>query len=263
MKKLIGSALLLGAFLSSSSALAWGLTGHRVVAEVADQNISNKTKREISKIIGKQRLAYWANWPDFIKSDDTWKHADSYHYVNIPGDLNRQEFDVALDATSEDNMYKKGLFLINELKNNKNLTLEQKQHYLYFLIHIIGDAHQPLHVGRPDDLGGNKIKVEWFRDKVNIHTVWDSKLVDYENYSYTEYSNLLNIKTKKERKAMQEGTFKDWIYGSYIIANKIYSNVKMDDKLGYRYHFDNKYIVEDQMLKGGLRLAQVLNDIYK
>ena len=243
--------------------MAWGLTGHRVVAEVADQNISNKTKREISKIIGKQRLAYWANWPDFIKSDDTWKHADSYHYVNIPGDLNRQEFDVALDATSEDNMYKKGLFLINELKNNKNLTLEQKQHYLYFLIHIIGDAHQPLHVGRPDDLGGNKIKVEWFRDKVNIHTVWDSKLVDYENYSYTEYSNLLNIKTKKERKAMQEGTFKDWIYGSYIIANKIYSNVKMDDKLGYRYHFDNKYIVEDQMLKGGLRLAQVLNDIYK
>ena len=85
MKKLIGSALLLGAFLSSSSALAWGLTGHRVVAEVADQNISNKTKREISKIIGKQRLAYWANWPDFIKADTTgvWKETDKWHYVNV------------------------------------------------------------------------------------------------------------------------------------------------------------------------------------
>ena len=262
MKKIVGSALLLGAFLSSTNALAWGLTGHRVVAEIADQNLCNKTKREISKIIGKQRLAYWANWQDFIKSDDTWKHADSYHYVNIPGDLNRQAFDVALDATSDENMYKKGLYLMNELKNNKNLTLAEKQHNLYFLIHIIGDAHQPLHVGRPDDLGGNKIKVEWFRDKVNIHTVWDSKLVDYENYSYTEYSNLLNIKTKKERKAIQEGNFKDWIYGSYIIANKVYGNVKMDDKLGYRYHFENKYTVEDQMLKGGLRLAKVLNDIY-
>ena len=263
MKKIVGSAFLLGAFLASSNALAWGLTGHRVVSEIADQNISNKTKKEISKIIGKQRLAYWANWPDFIKSDDSWKHADSYHYVNIPGNLNRQDFDIALDATGEENMYKKGLFLINELKNNNNLTLEQKQHDLYFLIHIIGDAHQPLHVGRPDDLGGNRIKVEWFRDKVNIHTVWDSKLVDYENYSYTEYSNLLNLKTKTERKAIQEGTYKDWIYGSYILANTIYGNVKMDDKLGYRYHFDNKFIVEDQMLKGGLRLAKVLDDIFK
>ncbi|WP_291078176.1 MULTISPECIES: S1/P1 nuclease [unclassified Empedobacter] len=263
MKKIIGSAMLLGAFLASESALAWGLTGHRVVSQIAEQHISKKTRKKITKIIGPQKLAYWANWPDFIKSDDSWKHADSYHYVNIPGDLDRAQFDVALDGTSDDNMYKKGLFLINELKNNKNLTIEQKQHDLYFLIHILGDAHQPLHVGRPDDLGGNRIKVEWFRDKVNIHTVWDSKLVDYENYSYTEYSNLLDIATKEQQKTMQEGTFADWIYGSYIIANRIYAGVKMDDKLGYRYHFDNKKTIEDQMLKGGLRLAKVLDEIYK
>ena len=73
----------------------------------------------------------------------------------------------------------------------------------------------------------------------------------------------MNLKTKTERKAIQEGTYKDWIYGSYILANTIYGNVKMDDKLGYRYHFDNKFIVEDQMLKGGLRLAKVLDDIFK
>jgi len=263
MKKIIGSAMVLCSILASSSAFAWGLTGHRVVAQIAEQHINNKTRKEISKIIGPQKLAYWANWPDFIKSDDSWKHADSYHYVNIPGNLNREQFNTALEATSEENMYKKGLFLINELKNNKSLTKEQKQHDLYFLIHILGDAHQPLHVGRPDDLGGNRIKVEWFRDKVNIHTVWDSKLVDYENYSYTEYSNLLDIKTKEEVKELQKGTYADWIYESYTIANNIYGNVKMDDKLGYRYHFDNKYIVESQLLKGGLHLATVLNDIFK
>lgn len=255
--------MVLCSILASSSAFAWGLTGHRVVAQIAEQHINNKTRKEISKIIGPQKLAYWANWPDFIKSDDSWKHADSYHYVNIPGNLNREQFNTALEATSEENMYKKGLFLINELKNNKSLTKEQKQHDLYFLIHILGDAHQPLHVGRPDDLGGNRIKVEWFRDKVNIHTVWDSKLVDYENYSYTEYSNLLDIKTKEEVKELQKGTYADWIYESYTIANNIYGNVKMDDKLGYRYHFDNKYIVESQLLKGGLHLATVLNDIFK
>lgn len=88
-------------------------------------------------------------------------------------------------------------------------------------------------------------------------------MVDYENYSYTEYSNLLDIATKEQQKTMQEGTFADWIYGSYIIANRIYAGVKMDDKLGYRYHFDNKKTIEDQMLKGGLRLAKVLDEIYK
>ncbi|WP_313580232.1 S1/P1 nuclease [Chishuiella sp.] len=263
MKKVVGGLMLLGTFLVSNNALAWGLTGHRVIAQIAEQHINKKTRKEISKIIGPQKLAYWANWPDFIKSDDSWKHTESYHYVNVPGDLNRQQFDEVLEKSSDENAYKKGLFLMNELKNNKNLTLEEKQHDLYFLIHIFGDVHQPLHVGRPDDLGGNRIKVDWFKDKVNIHTVWDSKLVDYENYSYTEYSNLLDIETKQERKAIQEGNYADWIYGSYVIANKIYANVKMDEKLGYRYHYEYKYTVEDQLLKGGLRLAKVLDSIFK
>lgn len=263
MKKLVNTAFAMACLFGATKASAWGLTGHRVVAQIAEQNISNKTRKEITKIIGNQKLAYWANWPDFIKSDDHWKHADSYHYVNIPGGLTREQYNEAMWATSENNMYKKGLFLMKELKENKDLTLEKKQEYLYFLIHILGDAHQPLHVGREEDLGGNRIKVQWFRDTTNIHAVWDSKLVDYEGYSYTEYSNVLDIFNKKYNQELQKGNFLDWIYESYEAANIIYANVKMDDKLGYRYHFDNKYTVENQLLKGGLRLSKVLDDVFK
>ena len=261
MKKIIGSAMLLGAFLASESALAWGLTGHRVVSQIAEQHISKKTRKEITKIIGPQKLAYWANWPDFIKSDDSWKHADSYHYVNIPGDLNRQQFDAALEQTSDENMYKKGLFLMNELKNNKNLTIEQKQHDLYFLIHILGDAHQPLHVGRPDDLGGNRIKVEWFRDKVNIHTVWDSKLVDFQNYSYTEFATVLDKKSKDDIEKLQTGSLEDWLFESYKKADKIYSQTPANENYSYDYNYKFSETLENQLLKGGLRLAKYLNDI--
>lgn len=264
MKKLVASAFALSCLLLSNKVSAWGMTGHRVVAEIADNNLSKKAKKELTKIIGPQKLAYWANWPDFIKSDENWKHADSFHYVNIPGGMSREKFDLALENSPEDNMYKKGLFLIDQLKNNKELTIQQKQEYLYFLIHIMGDAHQPMHVGRAEDLGGNKLKVQWFRDNTNIHSVWDSKLVDYENYSFTEYADVLDIVTNKKRKReLQKGTYADWIYDSYQHANHIYDNVKMDDKLGYKYHYDNKYIMEDQLLKGGLRLAETINYIFK
>lgn len=262
MKSIFKVAMLTFAILFSSNIWAWGTTGHRVVAEIAEKNLSRKAKREIKKIIGNQKLAYWANWPDFIKSDTSWKFADSWHYVNIPGNLSYDAFLTELDHSSEDNLYKRTLILIEEL-NKKELPLEKKQQYLYFLIHIIGDAHQPLHVGRAEDLGGNKVTVEWFGSKTNLHTVWDSKLVDFEKYSYTEYADVLNRLSKKEIKEVQDGSLENWIYDSYTVSNKIYSEVTKDENLKYRYQYLNKERVEQQLQKGGLRLSKVLNEIFK
>lgn len=262
MKPIFKVAMLTFAILFSSNIWAWGTTGHRVVAEIAEKNLSRKAKREIKKIIGNQKLAYWANWPDFIKSDTSWKFADSWHYVNIPGNLSYDAFLTELDHSSEDNLYKRTLILIEELKK-KELPLEKKQQYLYFLIHIIGDVHQPLHVGRAEDLGGNKVTVEWFGSKTNLHTVWDSKLVDFEKYSYTEYADVLNRLSKKEIKEVQDGSLENWIYDSYTVSNKIYSEVTKDENLKYRYQYLNKERVEQQLQKGGLRLSKVLNEIFK
>lgn len=262
MKPIFKVAMLTFAILFSSNIWAWGTTGHRVVAEIAEKNLSRKAKREIKKIIGNQKLAYWANWPDFIKSDTSWKFADFWHYVNIPGNLSYDAFLTELDHSSEDNLYKRTLILIEELKK-KELPLEKKQQYLYFLIHIIGDAHQPLHVGRAEDLGGNKVTVEWFGSKTNLHTVWDSKLVDFEKYSYTEYADVLNRLSKKEIKEVQDGSLENWIYDSYTVSNKIYSEVTKDENLKYRYQYLNKERVEQQLQKGGLRLSKVLNEIFK
>jgi len=262
MKSFFKAALIVCAITASNAVFAWGTTGHRVVAEIAERNLSKKAKKEIKKIIGNQKLAYWANWPDFIKSNKEFAFADSWHYVNIPGDLAYNQFLTELNNSSEDNMYKRALILIEELKKD-DLPLEKQQQYLYFLIHILGDAHQPMHVGRADDLGGNKVTVEWFGSRSNIHTVWDSKLVDFEKYSYTEYADVLNILSKKEVKKVQEGTLENWIFDAYTLSNNIYAEVKTNDELRYEYHYLNKQNVEQQLLKGGLRLSKVLNQIYK
>lgn len=261
--RILNNLLVLGLLLTSVYSFAWGTTGHRVVAEIAEAHLNCKAKRQIKKIIGKQPLAYWANWPDFIKSNPDWKMADSWHYLNFPGGLNRTEFDQTLENSSEENLYKRTLIIIDELKNHKNLSLEKKHENLYFLIHLIGDAHQPLHIGREEDLGGNKIEVEWFRSKTNIHSLWDSKLVDFQQYSYTEYAEVLDFHNKKFNKTLTAGNLNDWLYDSYQKAEDIYANTKAGDKLWFPYNYQYVSTLEEQLLKGGLRLAKVLNEIFK
>lgn len=262
MKKTLLLLLVTFFALQTTNIFAWGTTGHRVVAEIAERNLSKKAKKQLKEIIGDQKLAYWANWPDFIKSDPSWNFSQSWHYINVEGNLDRESFDKELEASTDENLYKRALILIDELKN-KDLTKEQKQEKLYFLIHIIGDAHQPLHVGRSEDLGGNRVKVEWFRKPTNLHSLWDSALVDFDKYSFTEYATVLDVHGKTYNKDLASGTLEDWLYDSYSTANTIYDSViDENEALSYRYHFDFKDTLEDQLLKGGVRLAKVLNEIF-
>lgn len=260
MRKII--YLFVALFLvNTTAAWAWGTTGHRVVAEIAERNLTRKAKKNLKKIIGNQKLAYWSNWPDFIKSDSSWKHADGWHYVNVGSDLSITDFCKEMEATTTENLYKRTLSLIEDLQD-KNLPLAKKQENLYFLIHLIGDAHQPLHVGKAEDLGGNKIGVEWFGQKTNLHTLWDSKLVDFTQYSYTEFSTVLNIHDKQYNSALTQGELVSWLYESYSTAQRIYDSAQPEAKLSYKYYFDYQKDLEQQLLKGGLRLAKILNDIY-
>jgi hypothetical protein len=151
---------------------------------------------------------------------------------------------------------------VAQLKN-KDLPQENKLMYLRLLIHIVGDIHQPLHVGRPDDLGGNKIKVLWFNDPANLHQVWDDRLIELQKLSYTEYSAAINHTTKTERKAWQAQPLQDWFWQSYQLAERIYGDIKQpDQKLDYKYNFNYLGILNQQLLKGGVHLAGLLNEIF-
>ncbi|MBP3942958.1 S1/P1 nuclease [Sphingobacteriaceae bacterium WQ 2009] len=261
MKNILKSLLVVGLCLKISAASAWGTTGHRVVAEIAERNLSSKAKKNIEKLIGKQKLAYWANWPDFVKSDHAWDHTGNFHFINTEGMLSVDAFKEAMLTSKEDNIYKAILRLESELKD-KNLPLKQKQENLYFIIHLVGDAHQPMHVSRAEDLGGNKVEVTWFGKKTNIHRVWDTDIVEGEKYSYTEYATVLDIFNKQQTRAYQAGELADWLYESSTMADKIYADVAHNANLSYRYVYENKSVAEDALLKGGLRLAKILNGVF-
>lgn len=242
---------------------AWGITGHRVVAEIAENHLTPRAKRKIKKLIGKQKLAYWANWPDAIKSDttNTWKHTETWHYINVAPQNDATAFTLALKAQKAPNIYTEIQNLSAKIKD-KNTSKKDKEISLRFLIHLIGDMAQPMHTGRAEDLGGNLIKIKFFGQSTNLHSLWDSKLIDATNYNYTEFARILDVKSKKERKEIQSGSLEDWFYDSHKISNKLYADIEEGKNYSYDYQYKYNAILEQQLLYGGLRLAKILNDIF-
>lgn len=251
--------LLSTALFITHFAFSWGLTGHRVIGDIAQQHLSKKAKKELRKLIGSESLAWWANWPDFIKSDSTWNHASKWHYVDLPGHMEKENFISELKKLPGENLYTQIQNMVAQLKDKSLPAINRKQ-ALYFLIHLVGDLHQPLHVGRDEDQGGNKIVVYWFDKKTNLHSLWDSMLIDFQQYSYSEYAKLLNIADDDQVKAWQSSSLEDWFYESHVLSDVIYDASPNEAKLSYKYNFQFQKILDEQLLKGGIRLAALLNE---
>ncbi len=241
---------------------AWGMLGHRIVGGIAETYLSAKARKAVKEILGNESLAMTANWPDFIKSDPSYNYLSAWHYINFEDGYTRSMMDEYLEKDTAVDAYTKLNFLIAELKN-KNLPQDKKIMYLRLLIHIIGDVHQPMHVGRLSDLGGNRVRLQWFNEPTNLHGVWDEKLIEYQQLSYTEYIQVINFTTKQQRKDLQAAPISAWLFESYEISRKLYDEIKQpDQKLTYRYNFDHAQTLNEQLLKGGVRLAGVLNSVF-
>jgi hypothetical protein len=204
-----------------------------------------------------------SNWPDFIKSDPAFKYLTPWHYADLRAGMTFDAFSQFFSADTAVDAYTKINFLTDQLKNHRQeLSQDTKLMYLRLLIHIVGDVHQPFHVGRAEDKGGNTIKVKWFSDSVNLHQVWDGKLIDFQQLSYTEYADAINHTTKEQREAWQKQSLLQWMWDSYSLAEKIYADTKPGEKLGFDYNFKWLAPLNDRLLQGGVHLAGLLNDIF-
>ncbi|QMU27218.1 S1/P1 nuclease [Adhaeribacter radiodurans] len=254
MKKVI-SLILLFPFLISQT-FAYGQTGHRVVGLVAEKHLSKKARKKVLQILGNNSLSEVANFMDDVKSDPAYNHTHDWHWVTIPDGMKYEQTQKNLNG----DLILKLEELIQTLKAH-NLTAVQEQENLKFLIHMVGDLHQPLHVGGQDDMGGNNVKVQWFGKASNLHRVWDSEIIDGKDLSYTELASFLDEPNKAEIKNWQSTSIRDWAYGMMQFRPQIYA-VAADGKLGYRYSYDNFGTIQKLLMQGGIRLAGLLNQIY-
>lgn len=242
--------------------LAWGMLGHRIVGEIANSYLTPKARKEIQQILGNESIAIASNWADFIKSDTAYKFLNSWHYIDFDSTLSYNQMQSYLKTDTATDAYTKLNFLIKKLKN-KNLPQNEKLMYLRLLIHIAGDVHQPFHAARTGDTGGNDIKVSWFGQSSNIHRVWDEQLIDFQKLSYTEYTAAINHVSPKQKAIWQKQPISKWLFDSYQISEQLHKEMQQPDlKLSYQYNFKHIDTLNEQLLKGGVHLAALLNQIF-
>lgn len=256
MKKILFGFSLV--FLSVQSLFAWGPTGHRVTGEIATQYLSPETQLIIDDILDGDSLALISTFGDDIKSDAQYRKYSPLHYINIPFGETYEE-----SKKNPQGDVITGIAKAIEVLKDEKSTKEDKAFWLKMLVHFVGDMHQPLHVGIGDDKGGNDFQVRWFNQGTNLHRVWDSQIINSFGMSYTELANNAKRLTAKEIQEMQAGTYLDWMNDSRELMKDIYENTEIGEKLGYEYMYKYTDTVRLQLQKGGLRLAALLNEIFK
>ena len=244
--------------LSNAHTPYWSKTGHRVIGEVAQEHLTQRAKRAINQLLAGQSLAGVSNFADEIKADSTYRKFSAWHYVNIP---ENEKYGESTPSPFGDLIV--GIRESIRIIKDDNSAASEKAFYLKMLIHLIGDLHQPMHVGRLSDKGGNDLQLQWFNNGSNLHRVWDAHMIDDYGMSYSELATKLPLVDKKMKKQIQAGTVLDWVEESRELAIEVYASVEIGEKLYYRYGYQWWTTVEQQLQKGGIRLAKVLNDLFK
>ncbi len=241
---------------------AWGPQGHMVVAQVAENNLTPAAKAAIQEILNNKSLASVANWADSIKGQSEWTHTKSWHFVTIEDGDNY--------STSDHNHDGDVVGAITEMVkvlNRRNADPVSKENALKFLVHFVGDIHQPLHVGRGDDRGGNEIHINFEGRNSNLHALWDSLMLMKQPMEYDAYATWLETgKAFIPPYDLPSFSFSTIITEDmnaraaiYNFATTIEGPIRVTDA----YYKRNVDLMNRQLLTGGKRLATLLNSLFK
>lgn len=254
--------LLMMMFVAAVFALpakAYGPTGHRVIAELAFRHMTPEALAAVEAILGDEFMAEASTWPDEMRSSPDpffGRTAAPYHYINLPDGVSYEdsEKNPAGDAIT-------ALADFTRQLKDKSLSKQQRALALRYIIHIVGDLHQPLHAGRSEDWGGNRIDVVWFEEMSNLHEVWDEKLIQHKRLSYTEWTNFLDRKIKPEHVSeWQKASPTDWVAELISYRGDIYEHGH--GILSWDYVYKYTPLIKSQLSKGGIRLAGYLNAVF-
>ena len=225
MKRIMIFSVLLAIALNT---FAWGPKGHRIVAQVAYDHLDSKARKHVDAVLGTHGMIYLSTWPDEIKSDTIYPQSHDWHYQDLDGGLSDK------DVTSK----------------------------LVFYVHLMADRFCPMHVAHLDDKGGNAVRMKWFGQNTNLHSVWDSKLVENKGFSYTEYANYLHDVYGKQYKHILRMTDSETLLHTYHLTSDLYTYQSTWSGNAYHYIYHWTSAMEYQLYMAGIKLAQSLNDIF-
>jgi hypothetical protein len=235
----------------------WFELGHRVVARIAASRLTPHTAAAVRELLGGQDLADASVWADQIRGQR--RDTGPLHYVNIP-----------LDAVGYDpeTQCVDGRCIIAAIESERRTLADAsaptvaRAEALRFLIHFIGDLHQPLHVSDNHDRGGNDTQVQFFGRGTNLHKVWDGQLIEQTGLSEAQYLDRLTKEMASlDLAAIERGSVVDWAMEGHRIAVESAYRIPRHRQLSDDYEAANLPIVDLAIVKAGVRLAKVLNEV--
>lgn len=263
------SAQLLGriiiGFLLASCTYAYGPLGHEIVGDVAASQLCVPAAAEVRRLLGDESLGRASRWPDWIRNDPQWRNSGPWHYINV---ADTERIETATGRPGGDVVWAIRYFGA-ELADT-NLAPARRAEALRFVAHFIADVHQPLHVGRAADRGGNTVMVVVGGQRMNLHRFWDAQWLlktDRRANGYGTAGQVAAIVSLSADRIdeLQASDIYAWARESQGLRNVVYAlgrPVRGPVALDRRYRTAALEITRDRLAAAGTRLAGVLNEIY-
>jgi hypothetical protein len=262
--------ILVVAFVGSLAGTVWGWgdSGHQIVGRIAEKKLSAQTQQAVRQILKPgEALADVAMWADWIKRATGRPFTGDLHYINVPD--NAEEFDYERDCEQDRCVAGAITNFLGTLKD-RDASAVDRYEALKFLVHFVGDIHQPLHVGRAGDKGGNDISVTFFDNhsrELDLHKVWDSHIIDRQSDDWESTADRLAAAITPEQGSEWGSVLdpKEWAAESLKLAvtnaYRFSPAEEADDipALGASYYRRNLPVVERRLSMAGVRLAALLN----
>lgn len=183
--------LALALIAAASPAAGWSAKGHRIVAELAERELRPQTLAAVRALLADEpspTLAAVATWADDVRGEEAWRHTTRWHFVNFP----RQEcrYSAARDCAN-------GRCIVDAIETqravlaDRTAPAERRVQALKFVVHMVGDIHQPLHAGYGDDRGGNDTQIRFNREGSNLHALWDGLLLDTRQLDWQRHARVI------------------------------------------------------------------------
>lgn len=237
---------------------SWGLQGHRLVAEIAWKHTTAAAKAEIAKLLPEgETVITVAPWADEIRPQR--RETAPWHYINIPIDAPRGEWRPYCPGNQ---------CIITAVERfearlaDRQLSAAEREEALRFLVHFVGDLHQPLHCGDRRDRGGNDVPVVFRARPTNLHSIWDTPLVAETLRREGVRERLLRKADVEEFERATAGGPQQWVWDSHSASRDVaYAALPpgrpalLDDEYAQQAY----PVIERQLRLAGLRLAAMLN----
>jgi hypothetical protein len=240
---------------------AWGVEGHSLVARIAEAQLTTAVRARVAEILGPGRtLASVANWPDEVRR--TRPETAPWHFINIP--ITVPHLDRSRDCPT-DNCVLARINILRETLRDPATPAAARTEGLMFLIHFVGDMHQPLHCADNQDKGGNGVPVSLAGQRMNLHSAWDTGLLTRIGTEEELLPALLEESLKHAQK-WRRGTVDDWAEEAHKSARrKVYGKLSKSANsnpvlLDAAYEAMAATLIRTQLEKAGVRLARVLNE---